>query len=182
MEGTMIKVILILSVFVMLSGCFPSRQIQVPGSEVLKTSQLFDVMMDYQLYMWDKDSLSWHQPEKIYIRNSTQPLYFALFSVQGIKRKNDSRFSDSLIVAFNSKPIQIIEDVDQEFTAFIPEENYTTRKLLIETTGRVIIDGVDFQMYSIRSPLLESPVIYVKYYNGIWKDYAPMGSLIRILE
>ena len=176
------KLITAFCAIVVLTSCSSSRQTRIPGTEMLKSSQIFDILMDYQLYMWDKDSLSWHQPEKVYILNSTQPLYFGLFAVQDIKRKNDSRFSDSLIVEFKSKPIQIIEDVEQDFTEFILEENYTTRKLLIETTGRVVIDGVDFQMYSIRSPLLESPVIYVKYYNGIWKEYAPMGSIIRILE
>jgi len=174
--------VIVCLISLLLWGCSLTKTTVKPGYEPIKTSQLFDILMDFQLYMWDVDSTTWHQPEKVLIRNSTQPLFYSLFVVQGIKRKNDSNYSDSLNVAFQPKPIQIIEDTDQEFTEFILEENYTSKKLLIETTGRITIDGVEFQMYAVRDSHLNSSIIYVKYYNGIWKDYAPFGSIVRILQ
>lgn len=176
------KSVIVCFISLLFFGCSLTRTTVKPGYEPLKTSQLFDVLMDFQLYMWDVDSTTWHQPQKVLIRNTTQPLFYSLFTVQGIKRKNNSNYSDSLIVAFQPKPIQIIEDTDQDFTEFIPEENYTEQKLMIETTGRITIDGVEFQMYAIRDSHLHSTVIYVKYYNGIWKNYAPFGSMVRVLE
>ena len=170
---------LLLGVMMAMIGCQSSQVLNSDTTEVLKTSQILEVLADYQTYMWDKDSLSWHQPLNLTIDAETKPLFSVIYTISEIKRRNDPAFIDSLSLNFKFKKIILQPDLDQKFINLTMDNKTGNKKILFKTTGRLTIDGVDFQIFSIDNPKISAQLIYVKYYSTYQKDFQIRRFLIR---
>lgn len=164
---------------IVIVGCRSAQLVNSETTEVLKTSQILEVLADYQTYMWDKDSLSWHQPTGLTIASETKPIFSVLYTISEIKRRNDPNFIDSLTLNFKFKQIVLNPDIDQKFIDLTIDKKANEKNVLLKTTGRLTIDGADFQIFAIDNPNINAQLIYVKYYNTYQKDFQIRRFLIR---
>lgn len=161
---------LIILVFLFITSCQATQPVSTDKIEILKTSQVLEVLADYQNYMWDKDSTSWHQPESLTILRKTQPIMDAYDLIMGLHERSNPAFRDSVYLHFPFKEIQVLGDMPQDYLQINFADKIDENKIILTTSGRMLVRNLEYQIFQLTPPQILGKIIYIKYYSGDYKN------------